>query len=44
MDTEQFRNLQESGRCNIYVSGTKTTLKQLGFTADAGNSLEAEYS
>ena len=24
MDTEQFRNLQESGICNIYVSSTKT--------------------
>ena len=23
MDTEQFRNLQESGTCNRYVSGTK---------------------
>jgi hypothetical protein len=23
MDTEQLRNLQESGRCNIYISGTK---------------------
>ena len=22
MDTEQFRNLQESGRCNIYLSGS----------------------
>ncbi len=34
MDTEQFRNLQESGTCNRYVSGTKkdyhTFLESLG--------------
>jgi len=29
--TEQFRNLQESGRCNIYVSGTKIILIHLKF-------------
>ena len=23
LDTETFRNVQESGRCNIFVSGTK---------------------
>ena len=23
LDTETFRNVQEFGRCNIYVSGTK---------------------
>ena len=27
LDTEQFRNLQESGRCNIYVSGTKNIVQ-----------------
>ena len=26
MGTEQFRNLQESGRCNRYVSGTKKNI------------------
>ena len=26
MDTEQFRNLQEYGRCNIYVSGTQNCI------------------
>ena len=28
MDTEQFRNLQESGTCNRYVSGTKNIQEQ----------------